>query len=162
MMPRPKIDLTDKRFGRLTAIKDTGKRHNKYVIWECLCDCGKTIEVQSSYLLDNREGHGTRSCGCLMSDSKTTHGHSRDRTYRSWDGMKQRCLNSNAGNFHKYGGRGIMICERWMVFENFLADMGERPEGKTLDRMDNEGHYEPENCRWATGSEQNMNRKAWK
>jgi len=155
-----KINLTNRKFGRLTVVEDTGKRHNKYVIWKCICDCGNIIEVQSSYLLHN----GRKSCGCLMSESKTIHGHTngqryRSRTYRSWDAMKQRCLNINNFKFNYYGGRGIMVCERWMVFENFLADMGERPEGLTLDRIDNDGHYEPINCKWSTYKQQNNNRR---
>lgn len=98
------------------------------------------------------------------SASRTEHGHNRSRmgkrsgTYRSWDGMKQRCLNPKATGYKRYGGAGVEVCDRWLKFENFLADMGVRPEGTTLDRIDNDGNYEPGNCRWATVSTQNRNR----
>jgi len=84
---------------------------------------------------------------------------SRTRTYRSWSQMKERCLNVNSNKFPHYGGRGITICERWMKFSNFHADMGERPEGMSIDRIDNDGNYEPENCKWSTSSQQNRNRR---
>lgn len=98
------------------------------------------------------------------SESRTRHGHNKSRlgkrsgTYRSWDGMKQRCLNPKATGYKRYGGAGVTVCERWLTFENFLADMGERPEGTTLDRIDSAGDYEPGNCRWADRSTQNRNR----
>lgn len=94
-----------------------------------------------------------------MASTMTTHGMSDTATYRSWGSMIQRCCNPNNPRYPEWGGRGIKVCERWLSFENFLADMGERPEGLTLDRIDNEGHYEPGNCRWSTHREQRMNQR---
>lgn len=101
-----------------------------------------------------------------MPTSKPTikHGHCkrgvpRTATYKAWCDMKSRCLNPNRQDFHYYGGRDIKVCDRWLSFENFLADMGERPDGLTLERLNNNGNYEPSNCRWATWSEQNQNKR---
>ena len=147
-----------KKFGKLIVLEDTGKRQLKYVIWKCLCDCGNITEVRSNHL---KSGH-TKSCGCIRGYN-VKHGKSENNnTYQTWENMKQRCFNPNTDNYKYYGKRGITICERWMVFENFLADMGERPEGMTLDRIDNDGHYELDNCRWATHKEQMLNRRGWK
>lgn len=147
-----KKDLKNKKSGKLLFLKDTGKRKVANVIWKCICDCGNYHEVEA------RNFGIIKSCGC---SKYTSFGHSKNRTptYYSWEAMKTRCLNSNSKDYNHYGGRGIMICERWMVFENFLADMGERPEGKTIDRIDNNGNYEPSNCKWSTMKEQNRNKR---
>lgn len=157
------IDISGDRFGRLRAVSRAETRlspvGHQQAMWLCACDCGKTATISTSHL---RSGH-TKSCGCLsleMSRSEnTTHAMYGTRTYRSWNAMLNRCRNTSAQVYSRYGGRGVSVCDRWASFENFLADMGERPEGKTLDRFpDNKGNYEPGNCRWATSQEQNSNR----
>jgi len=148
------IDLAGKKFNLLTVVSQAPS-DKAGAAWTCLCDCGETATVNSLKL---RTG-STKSCGHLKADriglSNRTHGlANKTKTYRTWKEMRQRCLNPNATQWKWYGGRGVSICERWSTYENFLSDMGERPDGRTIDRKDSDGNYEPSNCRWATQKEQ--------
>ena len=145
-------DIAGQRFGKLVA---TSFSHVGIygAIWNVKCDCGEEAKKRSSKLIS---GH-TKSCGCLVREAPTTHGKSRSSLYKIWDGMRQRCTNPNAISYKYYGGRGIKICARWLKFEAFLEDMGERPKKLSLERRDNNGNYEPDNCYWATSKEQQRN-----
>lgn len=152
-----KIELVGKKFGRLTVISLSGAVKSR-LKWACACECGNTKVVDGAYL---RRGT-IRSCGCLRAENtiemRTTHGLANTGTYSSWLAMRRRCSSPKHPHFDRYGGRGIAVCEEWeSSFPAFLADMGIRPEGMTLDRKDNALGYFKDNCRWATRSEQNAN-----
>ena len=155
-------DLSGKKFNYLTVMSITNERTaSGSVKWLCICDCGRECVVVGTRLKSGL----TRSCGCYQREallkSITTHGQSDTPEYKVWSAIKQRCYNPNCEEYHNYGARGISMCDRWLnSFENFLADVGFRPsEELSLDRKDNDGIYEPANCRWAVGEVQQSNKR---
>ena len=161
----PVKQMEGSRYSRLLVIERSGSDNYGRATWLCRCDCGASPVVAGYQMRSGK----TRSCGCLQNEIRDkrvrTHGHSvggRSPTYNSWQSMKTRCTNSSNPDWEIYGGRGITACVEWREsFEQFLADMEVRPEGRTLDRIDSDGNYEPGNCRWATPAAQQLNRRPY-
>jgi hypothetical protein len=150
------LNLTNQRYGQLIVLEDF-QTVNHITKWLCQCSCGKKKWIRANSL---RRGV-TISCGCIRNrGNRLKHGMTKSKVYHAWANMKTRCSNLQRPEFSRYGGRGIELCERWMNFENFLTDVGLPPSAKhSIDRIDNDGNYEPGNIRWATHAQQLANRR---
>lgn len=149
-----RTDEVGNPYGKLTVLEFAGKTPSGDSLWLCRCECGNTTTVARGHLRKKRGG--TKSCGCHRARAG---GMCESPEYTSWQEMKRRCYNSSYRDYHLYGGRGITICKRWLdAFTNFLEDMGEKPSSEhSIERIDNDGDYEPGNCKWATAMEQGQN-----
>ena len=149
-------NLLGQVFGSLTVLRRVERNKHGHYRWLCECVCGKFTEVRGDHL----QTGNTTSCGC----ARLKHGHhkggKKSPTYKTWQAMLDRGTNTNSENYPNWGGRGITVCDRWIKFENFLEDMGERPKGLSIDRIDNNKGYEPGNCKWSTRLEQGQNMRS--
>jgi hypothetical protein len=149
------IDRVGMRYGRLRVLAEAGIGAHKKRLWKCLCDCGNELVVTAGSLATGN----TRSCGCYHQEVIIKHGGWQKPSYNTWRAMIRRCTKPEDKDFARYGARGITVCPEWMDYSRFVADMGEPKEGQTLDRIDGNKGYFRENCRWATGHVQAVNRK---